>query len=486
MITPVISRRVAALLFTGLASTALLLNAQTQTQQQKPAVVPAEKQAEQPKGLQLKDGDRFIFIGDSITHQCLYTQFVENFFYTRYPQKRLHFRNAGISGDRARDVLNRFDEDIAAFKPTVATILLGMNDGAYKDFDQALFDTYAKDMTELMDRLDAMKVRIIILSPTMFDHQAWDDTVKQKPDYAKGRVPTNYNAVLAYYGRWLQDVALNRGYDFVDMYSPLNNLTVQQRKTNPKFTLVADAIHPGTDGQFVMAYSILQQLGETGPVLNAGVEVVDGQWKTFTPSVVSDLKGNPNRSVSYTVKPQALPWTEFSDAPTGTRLTRAGHSATRESHAVIGLESRRYELRINGKAVSIFNERALANHAEIQDDPDSPTYQQAMRVIELNKKRNKEAVNPLRGLWGRQKSMLGKKDSDPAAYDTWRKEFEPKRAELDALAAKYEAEVYQINKPQPLKVEIIPAPPVVKEVPNSQPNPSAPAAKPAEPAKKAA
>ena len=29
-----------------------------------------------PAGLGLKDGDRFIFIGDSITHQCLYTQFV--------------------------------------------------------------------------------------------------------------------------------------------------------------------------------------------------------------------------------------------------------------------------------------------------------------------------------------------------------------------------------------------------------------------------
>ncbi|WP_256200433.1 hypothetical protein [Verrucomicrobium spinosum] len=28
---------------------------------------------------------------------------MENFFYTRYPNLRLHFRNAGISGDRAQD-----------------------------------------------------------------------------------------------------------------------------------------------------------------------------------------------------------------------------------------------------------------------------------------------------------------------------------------------------------------------------------------------
>src|SRR4051812_40367288 len=93
----------------------------------KPAARPAPKAAAPTtKGLRLKDGDRFIFIGDSITHQCLYTQYAENFFYTRYPDIRLHFRNAGVSGDRAIDALNRFDEDIAEFKPTVATILLGM------------------------------------------------------------------------------------------------------------------------------------------------------------------------------------------------------------------------------------------------------------------------------------------------------------------------------------------------------------------------
>src|SRR5215213_879094 len=151
-----------------------------------PAANPVPKPAPKPaapitKGLRLKNGDRFIFIGDSITHQCLYTQYAENFFYTRYPNIRLHFRNAGVSGDRALDALNRFDEDIAEFKPTVATILLGMNDGSYRDFDKPTFDTYAKDMTTLLDKLAAINCRVIIMSPTMFDHQAWDIRVKEKP-----------------------------------------------------------------------------------------------------------------------------------------------------------------------------------------------------------------------------------------------------------------------------------------------------------------
>jgi hypothetical protein len=35
------------------------------------------------ESLDLKDGDTLVFLGDSITHQCLYTQYIEDFFYTR-------------------------------------------------------------------------------------------------------------------------------------------------------------------------------------------------------------------------------------------------------------------------------------------------------------------------------------------------------------------------------------------------------------------
>ena len=55
--------------------------------------------------VELADGDALVFLGDSITHGCLYTQYVEDFFYTRFPTRRLHFHNAGVSGDRCGDVV---------------------------------------------------------------------------------------------------------------------------------------------------------------------------------------------------------------------------------------------------------------------------------------------------------------------------------------------------------------------------------------------
>ena len=66
--------------------------------------------------LDLQDGDTVVFLGDSITHQCLYTQYVEDFFHTRFPERRIHFHNAGVGGDKAADVLARFDDDVAAAK----------------------------------------------------------------------------------------------------------------------------------------------------------------------------------------------------------------------------------------------------------------------------------------------------------------------------------------------------------------------------------
>ena len=427
-----------------------------------PGKNPAAPAVAETKGLGLKDGDRFLFIGDSITHQCLYTQFVEDFFYTRYPHIRLHFRNAGVSGDRAADALDRFEPDIAAFKPTVATVLLGMNDGTYKDFDPETFATYEQGMTELLDRLDAIQCKVILMSPTMFDHQAFDTMVGKDPARARGKVPTNYNAVLAYYGKWGQEIARKRGYRFVDLFGPLNTLTQQQRKTDPDFTLIEDAIHPGTDGQLVMAYSLLQQVGETGALFSTGVRVKDGQWTPISKTLVTDVSGEPGREARYTVHARALPWTIFEAAPIGAKLTRAGHTGSQESHVAVGLDAGKYDLVINGETVGTYDEKQLGVHAEIEADKDSPTYQQAMQVIALNKQRNDEAVRPLRDLYGKRKGQLratrGKDEAALAAFKTWEKtEFTPKAAELEKKAATLEAQIYQINQVQPLKVEIKPA-----------------------------
>ena len=162
--------------------------------QDKPAAPPAPTFATVLDHVDLKDGDTFVFLGDSITHQCLYTQYVEDFFYTRYPKVRIHFHNAGVGGDRASDALTRFDEDVAVYKPKYVTILLGMNDGGYKGFDQPTFDTYSAGMTTILEKIAALGATAIPMTPTMFDARA-------KRAHNDNAEPRNslYNGVLAFF-----------------------------------------------------------------------------------------------------------------------------------------------------------------------------------------------------------------------------------------------------------------------------------------------
>src|SRR3954471_12635492 len=95
----------------------------------------------------LHDGDRVVFYGDSITDQRLYTTFIESYCVTRFPKKHFTFVHSGWGGDRVTgggggpiDV--RLKRDVLPYKPTVITICLGMNDGSYQAFDQAIFDRY--------------------------------------------------------------------------------------------------------------------------------------------------------------------------------------------------------------------------------------------------------------------------------------------------------------------------------------------------------
>src|ERR1700761_8744608 len=91
----------------------------------------------QAKPFYLKDGDKVVFYGDSITDQRLYTVITETFVATRYPSLNVSFINSGWGGDTVNGggggpIDTRLKRDVLAFHPNVVTIMLGMNDGAYR------------------------------------------------------------------------------------------------------------------------------------------------------------------------------------------------------------------------------------------------------------------------------------------------------------------------------------------------------------------
>lgn len=412
--------------------------------------------------LELKDGDSIVFLGDSITHQCLYTQYVENYFYMRFPGLRLKTHNAGVGGAKAWDALQRFDRDVAAYKPKYVTILLGMNDGRYRPFDKETFNTYRKDMTELLARIRKIGAVPVLITPTMFDSRAARLRPRRRPPNEE--TLRQYNAVLAYYGAWLREVAVDEGYGFVDMYSRLNTATLTARKSDPKFTLIPDAVHPGPDGQLVMAYSIVRDvLPVTGvSSIFVGISSKGKVTSQFAGGKLTGLKKTAE-GLEFTFLANQLPWVMPAEARRGVQLLRLPLTLNRERLQVIGLKRGMYELSIDGQVVGTYSTAQLFRGLPLHSNTKTPQYQQALHIAELNKKRNDGPVKSLRNEWrifqayARLKRQLAaapgneKLQQQVTALKKRLEGLEERIQQHEKAAAEIEEQIFRINKPKARK-----------------------------------
>ncbi len=100
--------------------------------------VPDQEMGMQPT-VHLKVNDTIVFIGDSITaadrHRQAYSplgfgyvHFAGNLLLARNPASDLRIVNAGVSGDTVIDLKDRWQRDCIAHRPTVLSVLVGIND----------------------------------------------------------------------------------------------------------------------------------------------------------------------------------------------------------------------------------------------------------------------------------------------------------------------------------------------------------------------
>jgi lysophospholipase L1-like esterase len=390
--------------------------------------------------LELNDGDSIVFLGDSITHQRLYTQYVEDYFYTRMPQVRLKLHNAGVGGARAWDALQRFDKDVAAYKPKYVTILLGMNDGSYQPFNQGIFDTYRNDMTAVLAKIQEIGATPIPMTPTMFDARA--KRAGKNPGNPEST--TLYNSVLTYYGTWLRETSVEQGFGFVDMWGPLNNITLERRKTEPNFTLIRDAVHPDAPGQVVMAVAIITDLGLPRQVSN--IRITPGPKGEpvvkATGGKLTDLKFIED-GIEFTWQADSLPWVVPEEARLGAELTHLGHRLGREALEIHNLPAGRFTLTIDGVDVGTYTAEALARHIELQENDKTPQYQQALAVAQLNKERNEKPIGALRGEWAKFQGYARTRRQVEESPDN--AQFKENLAKAEQAIAGMDERVAQVN-----------------------------------------
>lgn len=404
-----------------------------------------------PEQLELNDGDTFVFLGDSITHRGPYSQYIETFFVTRYPERRIRFIPSGIGGDKAADALARFDEDVAVHAPDYVSVMLGMNDGQYKDFSQDIFGTYAADMAVILSRIQALDARPIIISPSIFDQQQY--TIQSRdPDFRFNQLNASdqYNATMAFFGAWMRERAREAKAPYVNCWGPLNDLTKEQRQTTPEFTVAEDSIHPGPDGHAIMAAAFLEDLKpDRKTVSSVNARFVNGKWRaTARNAEISDIKGSPE-ALSFTLKANSLPWVLPEEAALGYKLSKAGHRLSNESLNIYGLTPGTYEISIEGQRLSKhYTHIALGRNVELQSISDTPQYQQAAAVGKLVRERFETVWIPYRDLQAKMKGQRRKYGNDAPEVATFRKTIQPQLDEWLTKASDYSEVIYKASQPQ--------------------------------------
>jgi lysophospholipase L1-like esterase len=199
----------------------------------------------------LLDGDRVVFLGDSITEQQLYTNFVETYLVARHPEMRLSFFNAGWGGDTATGGLARLDRDVLSLAPNLVTVCYGMNDGRYSLPDPAVRAEFAAALRGIVARLRGAGARVVLLTPGMVD-------VKAAPHLESAR----YNMeTLRGMADEVLHIAREEGLPCADLHQLMNDVNARARAIDPDFCMIPDGIHPDPAGHLVMAHGLLEALG---------------------------------------------------------------------------------------------------------------------------------------------------------------------------------------------------------------------------------
>ncbi len=340
--------------------------------------------AEEP-ALKLKDNDVWVMAGDSITAQRLHTNYIEAYYRTRYPSLKLHFRNSGISGNRADNVLARFDYDVAAWKPTIVSVELGMNDVGGSQ------EKYIKGMKDLIDKIRAIPAQPVLISSS---------PVNDGSSMGDWKSPRCQN--LDPFTEALQQLAKEENVVFVDQYHPLLDLWGQNARKgaaaaakanqpmpeptatpNPSpaqapslagaakpapqkgpalppslIPLGGNPVHPGMVGQYNMAATILTGLKADGAVSSATIsaegKLIQASHCKITGLAVKDGK------ISFTRLDETNPWPISKAGEPALKLLPETLKLSQYLLRIPGLADGVYRVAINGKPAGTVSAKELS------------------------------------------------------------------------------------------------------------------------------
>jgi lysophospholipase L1-like esterase len=374
-----------------------------------------------------KEGDRIVFLGDSITEQYQYSTDIELYLTTRFPKWKLTFINAGIGGDTATGGANRFANHVLAEKPTAVTINFGMNDGGYGGFNKDRNDAYVKNTERMLEMAKKAKVRVALLSPNAVERRKHPNLKlyleTQKQFYAP-----------------LKDLAAKHEVSFVDQYAVTRAGLEKMEEADPmaqKFNPFPDGVHTAPVGGLFMAHAILTGLHAPAVVSDVAIDAATSK-DTPKGCRIEGLKCTKT-SVEFDRTDDALPMPLDKDWVDLLPYMHELKDLNWYGLKVTGLESGTYAVNIDNKELATFTAEQLAKGVNLGNLTSGPLYDQGQKVFNAIQNKNNVVHQRFRGV-----VMFQAPDwlADVAA-ERKPKELAKRMAKIDSL----QADIYKLVQP---------------------------------------
>ena len=176
--------------------------------------------------LDLNEGNRVIFMGDSITEgwSALYPDFF----------KKRNYVNRGISGQTTPQMLIRFRSDVVDLLPKIVVILAGTNDIA-ENTGPSNVKMITDNIFSMAELGNAHSIKIVLCSVLPVFKYSWKNII-DPPSYIY-----EVNSMI-------EEYCLKNNYKYLDYYSSM----VDGRKGLME-SLTEDGVHPNEKGYEVMS-----------------------------------------------------------------------------------------------------------------------------------------------------------------------------------------------------------------------------------------
>jgi predicted GH43/DUF377 family glycosyl hydrolase/lysophospholipase L1-like esterase len=341
-----------------------------------PALAPP---ADVSRGFYLHNNDTAVMYGDSITEQNYYNQWVELYTVTRFPLMRVHFIGAGVGGDRVTGggggpIDLRLARDVFAEKPTVVTIMLGMNDGGYRAPTPEIEDNYTKGYEHILDSIHehAPAARVTLLGPSPYDD------VTAAPGF-----PGGYNASMVALAEIDKQLAQKHVATFVNLNPPVVAALEKAQALDPTVAklLLPDRVHPDPLAHWVMAETLLKGWNAPALVSSVTIDAKGGHAVSAENATVSDWQED-GTTLRWTESENGLPLPLLSSNATTAlllKITDIQQALNQEPLSVTGLTAGQYTLSIDGRSMGMFAAEDLERGINLAEY-NTPMRQQAQRV----------------------------------------------------------------------------------------------------------